>query len=72
MGNEPLVRLIEMYQAGDLGEGDTPRLKEMLIEIIQNLSAFSTVTLPADYLTLSMLFKILPESVYSDTGANQE
>ena len=67
MADESLVRLIEIYQAGSMDEADADRLKAMLIEIIQGLTAFSTITLPSDYLTLPVLFKILPEAVYSSS-----
>jgi hypothetical protein len=62
--NEAAIRLIQKHRDGDISPEDNQRLQIMLIDILQNLPAFSSLKLPESFLTTENLFKILPE-IYS-------
>ncbi len=64
-GNEKITRLVRKYRNNDLSDEDTERLRNMLMNILQNLPAFGFIALPDTYLTLPLLFKILPEELMS-------
>lgn len=61
--SEKITRLIRKYQNNDLSDEDAERLRNMLMNILQNLPAFGFIALPDTYMTLPLLFKILPEDI---------
>jgi len=61
--SEQITRLITKYRSGTISKEDEERLKNLLMQTLQKLPTFAFVALPSTYLTLPLLFKILPEAV---------
>ncbi len=61
-GNEPMTRLINKYQSEEINPEDSKRLRDFLIDCIQQLPAFRSILLPHALFTLPVLFKLIPQS----------
>ncbi len=60
--NEPMMRLIKKYNSGEIISEDENRLRDFLLDLVQQLPTFKSIVLPRPIFTLPVLFKLLPES----------
>jgi uncharacterized protein YpbB len=67
-GDEKITRLIRKYLSNELTDEDADRLRVMLKNVLQQLPAFGFIALPDKYLTLPLLFRVLPGQLTADSG----
>lgn len=69
--NHITLGLLDKLMNKNLKPEEEITLKENLIEILKSIPSFVIIALPSTYLTLPLLLKILPDSVYPKPEANE-
>lgn len=62
-GKSALNSLLEKAKGDDLSDSEASQLKDDLIEILRKIPTFVIIGLPATFLTLPMLLKVLPSNI---------
>jgi len=62
--SKELVHLINKSRTSTLTVGEKIKIRQQLIDILKSVPAFVIIALPFSFLTLPILFKILPKSVF--------
>lgn len=62
--SKELVQLINKSRSSSLTIEEKNKIRQQLIDILKSIPAFVIIALPFSFLTLPILFKILPKSVF--------
>jgi hypothetical protein len=71
-GSRNLAQLIAKYTTGDITKKEKETLRESLLDALKAIPAYSYLLLPGSFLTLPILFRILPRSVLFPNSHRQE
>ena len=62
--SKELVQLINKSKTSTLTVDEKAKIRQQLIDILKSIPAFVVIALPFSFLTLPIIFKILPKSVF--------
>ena len=68
--NKELLDLLKKARANELSEEENERVQQLLIVMLKTIPTFVIVSLPQRFLTLPILMKILPSSLFSESLVN--
>lgn len=66
--NEALLALVTKARGRELSTAEKQQLRDLLIALLKSLPVFGITPLPDSVLTLPVLMRILPQSLFTDTG----
>lgn len=64
--NEELMGLLNRAKSGVLPEGDQARMRHLMFNTLQTMPAFAIISLPAHFLSLPVIMKILPPDFFAE------
>ena len=65
--NDDLIALLKKANSSELTEAEKGRLQELLITVLKTIPTFVIISLPHRFLTLPILFKILPKNFFAES-----
>lgn len=69
--SKALMALLRKAKIGELSEEEKQKVQMLMFTVLKTIPTFVIISLPQRYLTLPVLLKILPSSVFSETlGGN--
>ncbi|MBX2941056.1 MAG: TerB family tellurite resistance protein [Cyclobacteriaceae bacterium] len=69
--SKALMALLRKAKIGELSEEEKQKVQMLMFTVLKTIPTFVVISLPQRYLTLPVLLKILPSSVFSETlGGN--
>lgn len=71
-GSRKIASLIAKYTTGDIKSREKEELRKGLLDIIKAIPAYSYLLLPGTFLTLPILFRILPKSILFPAAHREE
>jgi hypothetical protein len=64
--NDEVLYLLEKARANELTEQEREEVRMDLIDVLKSIPTFSVISLPQQFLTLPILLKILPKSLFTE------
>lgn len=68
--NPDVLALAKKARSVELDDGERERVRLALIQLLKNIPAFGLVSLPEKFLTLPILLRIMPKTLFTE-GANR-
>jgi hypothetical protein len=65
--SDDLIALLKKANSSELTEAEKGRLQELLITVLKTIPTFVIISLPHRFLTLPILFKILPKNFFAES-----
>lgn len=66
-GSDEILSLLKKVRSNELTDAEKEQMREKLIVVLKTVPTFVITSLPQKFLTLPILFKILPKNVFSAT-----
>lgn len=65
--NERILELLARARLNELTDDEKERLRQQLIDVLKTIPAFVIISLPQKFLTLPVLLKIFPKTIFAES-----